>query len=369
MILLITLACTSADSTKGRDSVPGDDTGSPRAPSSILGDEGATVTWTPILTDDDRLSDPRDLGFDTDGNLWVANRADDRTFIVLNPGTAEQEVDRRKDGYAEHFMEETAAFSFEGIEGASEEYGPEFGSCGESENTYNDTERENEFMGPVLWATDLDIFAEQNPEGLGSHLDMQHESPLCVGIAWEKDNVYWVFDGFHDAIVRYDFMDDHDIGQDDHSDGIVYRYSEPEVARVENAPGHMVFDQGSGMLYVADTGNGRILRLDTTTGEQGRDLRQTQEEIVEYAEWDDAEWSEVVTGLDRPGGLALDGDHLIVGEWGTGMLYDYTLDGEPVRSLDSGVGAEALYGIEVGPDGRLWIAETRTPAVVRLDPE
>ena len=25
---------------------------------------------------------------------------------------------------------------------------------------------------------------------------MQHESPLCVGIAWDHDKVYWVFDGF-----------------------------------------------------------------------------------------------------------------------------------------------------------------------------
>ncbi len=366
MILLVNLACVSPDGANRTK--PGEDD-TTASPTSILGAEGASVTWTPILTSDDRLSDPRDLGFDTDGNLWVANRADDRTFIVPNPGTDAQTVDRRKDGYAQHFMEETAAFSFEGMDGASEEYGPEFGSCGESENTYNDTAQENEFMGPVLWATDLDIFAEQNPEGLGSHLDMQHQSPLCVGIAWEKANVYWVFDGYHDAIVRYDFMDDHDIGQDDHSDGIVYRYTEPPVTRVEDAPGHMVFDRATGMLYVADTGNGRILRLDTTTGEKGRDLRESQEDIVEYAEWDGAEWSEVITGLDRPGGLALNGDRLIVGEWGTGMLYDYTLDGEQVRALDASVGPEALYGIEVGPDGKLWMAETGTPAVVRLDVE
>ena len=333
---------------------------------SILGAEGASVTWTAVLTEDDRLSDPRDLGFDADGNLWVANREDDRTFIVLAPGSEDAEVDRRKDGYAEHFMEETAALAFEGADGAGD-YGPEFGSCGESENTYNDTQEENEFMGPVLWATDLDIFAEQNPYGLGSHLDMQHESPLCVGLAWERDNVYWAFDGFHSAIVRYDFMDDHDVGEDDHSDGIVYRYAEPVVARVENAPGHLAFDAETGMLYIADTGNGRILQLDTTTGNRGKNLRQTQEVIGDYAEWDNVEWTELVTGLDRPGGLALDGDHLIVGEWGTGILYDYTLDGELVRSLDTGVGPEALYGIEVGPDGKLWVADTALPAVRRLD--
>lgn len=77
----------------------------------------------------------------------------------------------------------------------------------------------------------------------------------------------------------------------------------------------------------------------------------------------------MVTGLDRPGGLALVGDRLIVGEWGTGMLYGYTLDGELVRSLDTEVGPEELYGVEVGPDGRLWITETATPAVLRLDVE
>ena len=114
MILLL-LACTDPTHNP-RDSGDGEVTVD-EGPTSILGEEGADATWTPVLIDDDRLSDPRDLGFDTDGNLWVANRSDDRTFIVLNPGTDEQDVDRRKDGYAEHFMEETAAFSFEGIEG------------------------------------------------------------------------------------------------------------------------------------------------------------------------------------------------------------------------------------------------------------
>lgn len=73
--------------------------------------------------------------------------------------------------------------------------------------------------------------------------------------------------------------------------------------------------------------------------------------------------------MDRPGGLALHDGHLIVGEWGTGMLYDYTADGALVRSLDTEVGAESLYGVEVGPDGALWLVETATPAVLRLVPQ
>ncbi len=362
MLLLLVLACTSATDSADEDTDPAVDPG----PASVLGDEGGAFEWTPILTDGNRLSDPRDLGFDTAGRLWVANREDDRTFIVVDPGTDDAQVERRRDGYAEHFMEETAAFSFEGLSGEGK-YGPEFGSCGESENTYNGMAPPNEFMGPVLWTTMLDVFAEEDPLGLGSHLDMLHQSPLCVGIAWEKDNVYWVFDGFHDRIVRNDFLADHDIGQDDHSDGVIYQYSEPEVKRVENAPGHMAFDHQSGMLYVADTGNDRILRIDTATGSQGKKLRQGDEPIDTYAAWDDVEWEEVVTDLDKPGGLALHEGTLIVGEWGTGMLYAYTLDGERIGSLDTEVGDEALYGIEVGPDGKLWITETATPAVLRLD--
>jgi hypothetical protein len=366
MILIALLACTS-----GPKEGP-DDSGAPTTLTALGSGDGeldpTAVTWTYILGGAERLTDPRDLGFDPSGNLWIANREDDRTFIVSDPGSEDQEYDRRKDGYAEHFMEETAAFAFEDASGA-EQFGPEFGSCGESENTYNGQQRANEFMGPVLWSTDLDIFGEQNPEGLGSHLDMQHESPDCVGLAWERDNVYWAFDGYHSAVVRYDFQDNHGVGRDDHSDGVVYRMSEPEVTRVEDAPGHMAIDPSTGLLYIADTGGGRVLWLDTTSGTEGDDLRQSQELIGTYARWDDVSWGELVTGLADPGGLALDQQgHLYVAEYGTGILRAYDLAGHEQQSLDTGRGAGAVYGIEIGPDGALWMAEIGSPGVYRLDP-
>ncbi len=185
--------------------------------------------WRYILGEEDRLTDPRDLGFDASGNLWIANRDDDRTFIVFEPGTDRQVYERRKDAAANHFMEETAALSFDTC--------VQFGSCGETRNTYDDTAPPNDFTGPVLWSTDLDIFAAQNPYGLGSHLDMLHQSPKCVGIAWERDNVYWAFDGKDDAIVCYDFALDHCVGRDDHADGVVHRLTEFEVAHAVGVPG------------------------------------------------------------------------------------------------------------------------------------
>jgi DNA-binding beta-propeller fold protein YncE len=355
------------------DSGGTDDTGTTPEVSTPLGTGTGVLPskesdWRYVLGAKEQLDDPRDLGFDPDGNLWIANRKDDHTFIVFDPGTVDQTFDRRMDGYAMHFMEETAAFAFEDPSGA-EQFGNEFGSCGESENTYNDTQRANEFMGPVLWSTDLDIFGEKNPYGLGSHLDMQHESPDCVGLAWDHDNVYWVFDGFHDTIVRYDFEDNHGIGEDDHSDGIVYQLTEPTVTHVHDAPGHMEIDRETGILYVADTGGDRVLWIDTNTGEQGADLAMVMEKVETYAAWDDTEWGVFADGLDQPGGLALDGaGHVLVAEYGTGILHAYDLDGNELQSLDTGWGAGAAYGIEVGSDGALWAVDHGAPAVYRLTP-
>lgn len=318
-----------------------------------------SVGWTDILVADDKLTDPRDLGFDESGRLWVANREDDFTFIVDAPGTDDQSHERIRDERYGHFMEETAALSFDG--------NGQFGSCGESRNEYNDTTRPNNFMGPVLWSTNLEIFGAVDPIGLGSHLDMLHESPNCVGIAWETDNVYWVFDGYNSNIVRYDFQGDHGPGMDDHSDGIILRLTDFEVARVSDAPGHMVIDPETGLLYVADTGNGRVLWIDTATGEEGRGLP-VMEPGTTHKEWTGVDWGVVVEGLDEPGGLAFSGDRLFVAEWATGVIVELDLDGQEVRRLDTGFGPESLYGIELGPDGKMWVADNGGQAIRRIEP-
>lgn len=351
-MLLVLLACTGPE---GSTDLPATE---PEGPTSPI--EGERV-WTPILGAEESLDDPRDLGFDGEGYLWIANRKDDQTFIVFDAGTPEQSYQRRQDAQASHFMEETMAFSFDG--------NAQFGSCGESRNTYNDQARANDFMGPVLWLTDLTVFGEMNPYQLGAHIDMLHESPNCMGIAWETENVYWVFDGKNDDIVRYDFQEDHGIGQDDHSDGIVYRMAEPTVTRVPDAPSHLVYDPERHLLYVADTGGGRILWLDTTSGSRGEELPQRLEPLDDYAMWEGVAWGEIVTGLADPSGLAmLPNGNLVVGEWGSGLLREFTQEGEEVHTLDTGLGAGVLQGIELGPDGLLWVAETGTPGVWHLEP-
>ena len=135
------------------------------------------------------------------------------------------------------------------------------------------------------WTSDPEIFGYSNPDAveylsdlfgmpvdLGSHIDMLHESPLCMGIAWEEENVYWVFDGMNNSIDRVDFAADHDVGFDDHSDGIITQYIKGEVQRTEDIPSHLEFDPDTGFLYIADTGNNAIKVLDTTSGSRGDTL-------------------------------------------------------------------------------------------------
>lgn len=66
-----------------------------------------------------------------------------------------------------------------------------------------------------------------------------------MGIEWEEDNVFWVYDGYNKNIVRcMIFGEDHGPGNDDHSDGIVHRYTEIAVNRIDdNISNHLALDR------------------------------------------------------------------------------------------------------------------------------
>lgn len=225
---------------------------------------------TEIAGRDEGLREPRDLDFNPEqpGQLWIVNRADD-SVVTLEDVNDRETADKRLDPYAMHFMEEVPSISF-----AS---GQKFGTCGDSRNTYNGLAEANDFIGPALWSAEPDVFAKTNPAAvsanqgndLGSHLDMMHETPECIGIAWETQNVYFAFEGLTGTIARYDFADNHGPGFDDHTDGFVERFIDADVARVAGVPSHMAYDHDSDLLYVADTGNARIGVLDISTASAG----------------------------------------------------------------------------------------------------
>jgi hypothetical protein len=344
-----------------------------------------------IADDDEGLDVPRDLAFNpaNPGELWVVNRADDSVSIFTGVGTDEEWTDHRVDPFAMHFMEEVSSISF----GAATYAGSEaltFGTCQESRNSYNDDYPPNDFMGPTLWSADLDIFATTNEEAveylsdlfgfytdLGSHLDMLHESPLCMGIAWEKDNVYWVFDGDDGRVVRYDFAEDHDIGYDDHSDGIIGRVKGPRVERVEDVPSHMDIDPETGLLYVADTGKNRILVIDTATGEKGDRLSKTEpgtdHHELEGVEYDKLLDGDDIDGMEQPSGLEVVDGHLLVTDHETGIIFAFALSGEGAEGADAELvdwldtgRAGGIMGIDAPSLDEIWFVDAAEDELIRL---
>jgi hypothetical protein len=371
-ILALAAACGTEDSDDDNDDDGEPDPGDMAlAPELGAGDHTAgSVTFTVIATAEDGLQQPRDLAFNPrrPEELWVVSFDDDSVVIVFDAPSEDRTTEKRIDGYALHFMEEVTAIAFGGDETTFGIPGT-FGTCGESRNTYNGMGPENDFMGPVLWSSDLSVFAAQNPNGLGSHLDMLHNTPLCMGIAHEAENRYWVFGGLSGAIDRYDFVIDDGIGNDDHGDGLTWRYAPGEVAREPGVPSHLVYDGAAQALYVADTGNARIARLDTSAGTQGASMNglETPVRMMEGAVLEDLVPSSAHQ-LTHPSGLAQRDDVLFVSDNAASRLLAYSLDGELLNYLDTGLPGGALAGLELGPDGKLYLVDMASDRVLRIDP-
>lgn len=342
-----------------------------QAPEIGLGDHSpSSVQLTLIAERAAGLRTPRDLAFNPlrRDELWIVNRGDDSVVIIHQAPSDARTTERRKDGYALHFMARPSSIAFGAAETTIGKPGT-FATCQESRNTYDDQAPPNDFMGPALWSSDLETFAKKNPNGLGSHLDMLHESPNCMGIAWQEKNVYWVFGGRRRDIVRYDFQVDDGIGNDDHSDGAIRHYVAGEVTMKAGVPSHMVYRPEDKMLYIADTGNGHVVKLDTTSGTFAREINSIEPAVLREV-YIDATLTEVVPSSDDlsvPSGLEVKGDLLFVSDNEKGRISAYTLDGVRVNYLDTGLPKGALMGMALGPDGKLYLVDAVGERVLRID--
>ena len=230
----------------------------------------------------------------------------DGNVILFDAGTQEQRIERLRDMAASHFMEEVSSIAFA-------DQG-NFGTCQESRNDYDGFAFPNDFMGPVLWSSDLMIHCNVNQiEGgplNGGHLDMLHQSPNCMGMAHQDDNAFFVADGANGHVVRYDFKRPHIPGGDDHSDGEVSRYPELTFSRVPDIPSHMQLVGNE--LYYVDTGTGTMRVGDVSTGRQVRILIPDNEPLALFNEMGDVEHRVFVSGLDLPSGLVVTDDTVFV---------------------------------------------------------
>jgi DNA-binding beta-propeller fold protein YncE len=198
---------------------------------------------------------------------------------------------------------------------------------------------------------------------------MLHETPYCMGVAHEQANVYWVFNGDVGSFDRYDFHQPHEPGADDHSDGEVWSYGEGELSRVPGVPSHMAYDSRRRLLYASDSGNGRVVALDTTSGfEDGTIV--AYETIPTNLRMSGATVTEVLAPgtLDVPSGLTLREGVLFVTDHQTSRIIAMGPAGNVIRELETGLAPNSLAGISIGPDQKSYLTDLQTGRVLRIEP-
>jgi hypothetical protein len=327
-----------------------------------------SVTFTEIYTAKKKgTPELVDLSFSgTDGTqLWVIGYGDDSVHIGTGV-TAEEAGSWKeyKDPARTHFMHKPPAFAW-GSEGL-------WGICGDNDNSQNDPRQEpNYFMGPALFTSDLEIFTTQNMETqLGSHVDMLHNTSFCRGIAHVEANWFFAFNGELGSIEKYNFAKPHEPGGDDHSDGEIYRYAEGQVKGVEGVSSHMFYDATDTFLYIADTGNKRIGKMDTTVGTMGKALPRRNEVLKKSGVMDGATVEDVVPAgtLEQPSGLEVKNDLIYVSDTATSTFYVFDKTGKQIRKLETGLEPGSLSGFTFGPDGKIFFTNRKEGKVVRIDP-
>ena len=206
----------------------------PGTPNYIDGYINETVTIDQVASSANQVSAPTDLDFHpvlSNKELWVTNKGTEAsggsTVTIYDAGEAGQTSVYKQDGNAWHFMSLPTGIAFS-----------QNGNWANSPGVYDANHNGGAaFTGPALWSSDMGIYAQPSG-GNGSHLDMLHVSPYCQGIAAEVDNVFWVFDGYTNDIVRYDFAEDHGPGNSYHGDAIIRRYSDDAVAKYKPFGAH-----------------------------------------------------------------------------------------------------------------------------------
>lgn len=306
---------------------------------------------------------PQDLDFHSqvDNQLWVINKGNDiqggSTVTIFNPGKTDQSTEFRKDGNSWHFMAFPSGIAFS----------PTNGNWATTANIKDANRQGGSFTGPTLWSGDMNVYAMPSG-GNGSHLDMLHGSPYSMGIAAEKDNIFWVYDGYYGHLVRYDFAADHGPGNDDHSDGKVHRYTDVTLSRDESYPHHMELDDNQEWLYIADGTNKRVIRVNIKTGAKTQDLQLINELLAEHWEVKGATVEVVYDkNMQKPCGIEIVGNRLFVTDNATGEIIAIDINNRTEIGRVN-TGSAGITGIVYG-QGKLWFANQSTNGIYVIEPK
>ena len=322
------------------------------------------------------LLQPRAMAFNpaTSGSklqLWIADSGrDGLTVVDMDANGIATSTKVLKDRAQYHYMDQVSSLAFDA--------NGQFATCQESLNTYENKMLPNFFMGPTLYDSRMDyVNSRQSACQPGEtcfliHIDMLHESPLCMGIAHDGGasttmesgatftNVYWVFGGGHRQLVRYDFESDHGAGSMDHSHARVRRYTGLELTRVPGIPSHMSLDGATRELFISDTGADRIVKVGVDTGAFSRDAKVTTDSFEGYGIYSSPETSfkyEVWSGLQyssfatipRPSGLALSPTIVYAGSYQNGHIYAWSRSTGVMLQMVQATATESLFGLAIVP--------------------
>jgi hypothetical protein len=317
-----------------------------------------------IANSSDRIANPWDLDFHPtrENELWILNKGTEstggNTVTISNVGMGSQKAEYRKDGNSWHFMALPSSLSFS----------KENSNWATGAEILDANRRGGSFTGPSLWSSDMNIYAKPSG-GNGSHLDMLHGSPFSMGIESDKDNAFWVFDGYNKHLCWYDFANDHGPGNSDHDDGKIHRYREVKLTRENGVASHMVLDKETGWLYIVDTGTKRILKVDTKTGTKKGNLNLTNEQLAEHWDMEGMDMKIFASSnLNKPAGIEISGKVLYVSDFETGEIIAYALEnGYELARFDTG--KKGIMGLKADSNGALWFVSSKTNEVFKIDPK
>ncbi|MCA6362970.1 MAG: T9SS type A sorting domain-containing protein [Bacteroidetes bacterium] len=329
------------------------------------------LTSTPVLTEvgnsSNQINNPTDLDVKPGTNeIWVCNSVLSGGSVVIfyDAGLPSQISQFRKDSHSSHFMPKSTSLAF-----------AENGEFATTQDVL--TTNSGAFMGPTLWSGDTSVYANvfQNPwmSGLpmGSHLSMLHQSPYSVGIAHDTAKVYWLLDAQNNTICKYDFVQGHGPGYDDHSDGIIWRYTDVTFTRKPNLPSHLVLDKSSGWLYYIDGGQNKLKRLNTNTGAIVGNLTPPPNAFEVLDGYYDVQGAvvELVDSMpSSPMGIDLYNGRLIVSNYNTGDIRVYDITGAvPVYLGVISTGQPGIAGVKIAHDGKIWFVNYLQDKLYRID--
>ncbi|MBT6433940.1 MAG: hypothetical protein HOK28_12645 [Deltaproteobacteria bacterium] len=257
-----------------------------------------------------------------------------------------------------HFFARPAAIAF----GANGNF-----TSAQEEDGFTQPDTPYDFMGPTMWSSQLNLFNS----GHSSHLDMLHNSPNSVGVAWETANVYWIYDGYHGSLTRYNFNQDHGPGGTDHTDGEVYRYADGQLGYEEGVPSHLVYENGT--LYAADTANNRIVALNTQSGSIGSNIQPnydgTVQKMVNNANLSTLISGVNVDGMSKPSGLEIHDNMFFVSDNETSRIFAFNREGQLLDWIDLDLPPDSIMGMAFDNAGMLYVVDAEAEQILQLSPK